>query len=143
MSQGPNGPKGPTGISGRRGLQGDGRGAAGRNFYSGGLLTVAAKVESDNPLLTLVQGDTGTYYPVLNTSPNDGGCGVTLPSSDPANIGTFWVIKNLSTSYKLTLSLTNGTAVYKGNSTSSSVDIAKGNSCILAYNGTSGNYIVF
>jgi hypothetical protein len=144
MSQGPDGPKGPTGISGRRGLQGDGRGPTGANLYSGGLLTVAETVESVNPSLTLVEANTGTYYSVLNTSPNDGGCAVTLPSSN-ANIGTFWVIKNLNTTYKLTLNLVSEsvTAVYKGNNTSTTVDIAKGNGCILAYSGTSGNYIVF
>jgi hypothetical protein len=143
MSQGPDGPKGPTGISGRRGLQGDGRGATGPNLYSGGLLTVAATVESYSPSLTLLESDTGTYYPVLNNNSSDGTCSVTLPSSDPANIGTFWVIENLNTTYNLTLNLTNGTAVYKGNGSSSTVDIAKSNGCILAYSGTSGNYIVF
>jgi hypothetical protein len=145
MSQGPDGPKGPTGISGRRGLQGDGRGPTGANLYSGGLLTVAETVESAEPSLTLVEANTGTYYSFLNTNPNDGSCAITLPSSDPANIGTFWVIKNLNTTYKLTLNFVSesGTAVYKGNNTSTTVDIAKGNSCILAYSGTSGNYIVF
>lgn len=147
MSQGPFGPigpTGPTGMTGRRGRQGDGFGPTGANLFSGGLIPIVSVTNiSYNPLVLTVTGSSsGTYYSLFDESVMDGQCTLTLPTSE-LSTGMYWAFYNENTAYRIRIYLINGNAVYNGNSLATFVEIGTRNSCIIAYSGTPGIYIVF
>jgi hypothetical protein len=132
------GPTGPTGITGRKGLQGSGTGPTGLGFYSsGGYLPYSTVSGSVSPTAATC----GTYY-IVNGSTS---LAVSLPGTAPPT-GGFWVFKNDiagGSSPILTITLSGGLVdYYKGAESVSVIQVASGNSLILAYSGTSTTYIV-
>jgi hypothetical protein len=139
---GVRGPTGPTGINGRKGLQGPATGPTGLGFYSsGGYLPYSIINASSTPTLSPTASTCGSYY-VINGATT---ITVALPSTAPPT-GGFWVFKNDiagGSSPILTITLTNGDVdYYKGAEAATVIQIASGNSLILAYSGTSTTYIV-
>lgn len=146
--QGPQGPPGvtggtgPTGWQGVQGPQGTPFGPTGLPFYNSTTrLSLSGVTGSAATILYPTAASSTTYYTISGTSPTI--TGITLPSSTTGlSAGSFWIFRN-NTGSSLTLSLTNGTAVYGGLSAASSVVIASGNSLSLVYSGGGTSYIAF
>ena len=143
--QGPYGPAGPTGITGmtgRRGRQGPPRGPTGLGFYSpiGYLPYTSVDITGDGTVAPTAS-TCGTYYVLTGGTT----CYIQLPGTPPPT-GGFWVFKNDVAgggSPVIIGTLQGGTAqYYYGAADQTVINIASGNSLILAYSGSGTSYIV-
>lgn len=145
---------GPTGINGQDGLQGSlgWRGATGPTGLRGwgdGLTPGSAGATGDanfnvsqvssGTSITVTAASLGTTYYI--TSPTI--TGIALPGSTAGlSSGAFWVFRNTS-GFTAVVTLTNGTAVFRGATAATSLNIPNGTGITLAYSGTGVSYIVF
>ena len=136
-NRGPTGPQGVTGMTGRKGLQGPPCGPNGSTLFgeAGRIPYVIASSTTISPTTSTY----GTHYVIPVDYPTTS---IVLPASMAGgDAGAFWAFQN-NTASTLTISLTNGTAVYKGSATAASVQIASYNGLALVYTGTGTSYIV-
>jgi len=133
---GPRGPTGPTGMTGRKGLQGTPYGPTGISQYGpGGRITYAIPTSTT---ITVSTSTYGTHYLIPTAYPTTN---ITLPASMSAgDVGAFWVFQN-NTASVLTITLTNGTASYRG-TTATTIYIGSYTGLALVYSGTGTTYIV-
>jgi hypothetical protein len=131
------GPTGPTGMTGRRGLQGTPVGATGSSqFGAGGCILYSVPASTT---ITVTTSTYGTHYLIPTAYPTTA---ITLPASMSAgDAGAFWVFQN-NTDGVLTITLTNGTASYRGNSSTTTVYIGTYSGFALVYSGSGTSYIV-
>ena len=133
---GVNGPMGPTGPRGATGLLGWG---GGTTPGPTGLPNFNLTAISSGTSITVTTASLGTTYYITTT----GITGITLPASmSGITSGAFWVFQNNS-GVGLNVTLSNGTAVYNGNSSAASVNIPIGAGLTLVYTGAGTAYIVF
>jgi hypothetical protein len=127
---GPTGPQGPTGLTGWGGW-GNAGPAGSPNFNLSAV--------SSGTSITVTTASLGTTYYITNT----GITGITLPASmSGITAGAFWMFQNNS-GFLAAITLTNGTAVFKGASATASLNIPNGSGITLVYSGTGSGYIVF
>lgn len=129
-SLGPTGPVGPIGLTGWGGWGNVGP-AGNPNFN-------LSQVSSGTSI-TVTTASLGTTYYITTT----GITGITLPASmSGITAGAFWMFHNTS-GFVAVVTLTNGTAVSKGASAATSLNVPNGTGFTLAYSGTGSSYIVF
>lgn len=132
--QGPYGPTGPTGL----------RGLTGWGDYifctgPGGPANFSPSLVSSGTSVTVSTTSLGTSYYITTRNIT----GITLPASMTGiTSGAFWTFQNNS-DLALPITLTNGTAVYNGSSSATSILIPSGTGLTLVYTGSGQNYIVF
>jgi hypothetical protein len=143
---------GPTGIRGQDGLEGvlgwtGIIGPTGLRGWGGGTTpgptggsNFKLSAVSSGTSITVTTATLGTTYYITTT----GITGITLPSSmSGITAGAFWLFQNDSGA-GLTITLTNGTATYNGDTAATSITMPIGSGFTLAYfSASSPNYIVF
>jgi len=134
---GPTGPQGVTGMTGRKGRQGTPYGPTGSSqFGAEGRIIYSIPTSTT---ITVTTSTYGTHYVIPTAYPTTN---ITLPASMSAgDAGAFWVFQN-NTAGVLTITLTNGTASYRGDPSATTVYIGALSGLALVYSGTGTSYIV-
>ena len=131
------GPLGWTGLIGPTGLVGWGDGQTPGPAGNGSFLNISNV--SSGTSITVTTASLGTTYSITTT----GITGITLPASmSGITAGAFWLFQNNSAA-GLNITLSNGTAVYNGNASTSLIILPSSSAITLVYSGTGTGYIVF
>ena len=134
---GPAGPQGATGITGQKGRQGTPYGPTGSSQFG-----VSGRIPYSNVssiTITVSTAGYGTHYVITNAYPTTS---IVLPGSMVSgDIGAFWSFQNNSSGI-LTITLTNGTASYRGNPSATTIYMGVKNGLALVYSGSGTSYIV-
>ena len=144
---GPTGGTGPTGWQGPRGPVGMGKGPTGLAYYTGaggGAPRLSLSGSTGTVAVTLypTASSVYTYYNITSLGGSITLSNISFPSNAAGLVaGNFWVFKN-NTISSLSLTLVNGTAVFRGSNATTTVSIQVGEVLTLVYSANT-TYIAY
>jgi len=118
-------------MTGRRGLQGDGIGPTGLNFFSSGGRVTTVTPAYPPSYIQLATSGYSTHYNIESSSITT----ITFPTSMTAgDTGAYWSFRN-NTGVSKTITLSSGVAYYNGLSNATSITMNAGNGMALVWTG--------